>query len=206
MPRACESWPPPTPLGGASSATSTTAPSSAWSTPACGSAWPAGDCGTDAVDGQRLLAEMDEELLAALRELRELARGIHPATLSERGLRVAVEALAARSPVPVEVDAVPDGRFAAGVEAAAYFTVAEALTNVAKYAGDACAAVRLSVEDDCLVVEVRDDGVGGADAGCGTGLTGLADRVGAQGGALSVASPAGVGTEIRAVIPLNGAA
>jgi PAS domain S-box-containing protein len=159
---------------------------------------------TDPGDGQRLLAEMDHELLQALGELRELARGIHPATLSERGLRVAVEALAARSPVPVEVDAVPDGRFAAGVEAAAYFTVSEALTNVAKYAGDACAAVRLAVEDDCLVVEVSDDGVGGADAAGGTGLTGLADRVGAQGGALSVASPPGVGTEVRAVIPLNG--
>jgi signal transduction histidine kinase len=162
--------------------------------------------GSGEPDGPEMLAHVDRELLQALAELRELARGIHPATLTEHGLRVAIDGLAARCPVPVDVDAMPTDRFAAPVEAAAYFTVSEALTNVAKYAGDATAAVRVSVDDSSLVVEVRDDGIGGADADAGSGLTGLADRVGAQGGALSVSSPPGDGTTIRAVIPLNGAA
>ena len=153
-----------------------------------------------------MLDDVGEELQQALAELRELARGIHPATLSERGLRPAVEALASRCPVPVEVRALPSGRFAAGVEAAAYFTIAESLTNVAKYAGAECAAVLGAVENGALVVEVHDDGVGGADAACGSGLTGLADRVRAQGGTLSVVSPDGAGTTVRAVIPLDGAA
>jgi signal transduction histidine kinase len=153
-----------------------------------------------------MIEEVGEELRLALAELRELARGIHPATLSERGLRPAVEALASRSPLPVEVEELPPERFDAGVEAAAYFTISEALTNVAKYAAAGYATVRGAIEHDALVVEVRDDGVGGADAAGGTGLTGLADRVRAQGGTLSVVSPAGGGTTVRAVIPLNGGA
>src|SRR4051812_25953155 len=151
-----------------------------------------------------MIEHIGEELRLALAELRELARGIHPATLSERGLRPAVEALASRCPLPVEVESLPVARFAAGVEAAAYFTISEALTNVAKYAAAGYATVRGAIERDALVVEVHDDGRGGADATGGSGLTGLADRVRAQGGTLSVISPAGAGTTVRAVIPLNG--
>src|SRR4051794_5771327 len=136
--------------------------------------------GADLDDGLRLIDTASEELRHALAELRELARGIHPATLSERGLRSAVDALASRCPVPVEIERMPDDRFGTGVEAAAYFTVAEALTNIAKYAGAQCAVVRGAVERNALVVEICDDGVGGADAAHGTGLTGLADRVRAQ--------------------------
>jgi len=156
-------------------------------------------------DGLDLVDGATEELRHALAELRELARGIHPATLSERGLRPAVDALASRCPVPLEIEGMPEDRFADGVEAAAYFTVAEALTNVAKYAGATCAAIRGAVERGALVVEVRDDGIGGADAAQGTGLTGLADRVRAEGGTLTVLSPPGSGTTVRAVLPLNGA-
>src|SRR3954453_19946771 len=151
-----------------------------------------------------MIEDVGEELRLALAELRELARGIHPATLSERGLRPAVEALASRCPLPVEVESLPVARFAAGVEAAAYFTISEALTNVAKYAAADYATVRGAIERDALVVEVHVDGRGGADATGGSGLTGLADRVRAQGGTLSVISPAGAGTTVRAVIPLNG--
>jgi signal transduction histidine kinase len=159
---------------------------------------------TDPEAAAAMIDDVGEELRLALAELRELARGIHPATLSERGLRPAVEALASRCPLPVEVEGLPIARFAAGVEAAAYFTISEALTNVAKYAAAGYATVRGAIERDALVVEVHDDGCGGADAAGGSGLTGLADRVRAQGGTLSVISPAGAGTTVRAVIPLNG--
>jgi PAS domain S-box-containing protein len=146
-----------------------------------------------------------EELTAASTELRELARGIHPAVLTDRGLAPALTALATRAPVPVELVELPDGRAPASVEAAAYFTVAEALTNVAKYASATQATVRVAEEDGALVVEVRDDGVGGARASAGSGLAGLADRVDAIDGSLSVTSPAGEGTLVRAVLPLPGA-
>jgi PAS domain S-box-containing protein len=145
-----------------------------------------------------------EELGAASAELRELARGIHPAVLTDRGLAPAVAALAARAPVPVEIVELPDDRAPAAAEAAAYFTVAEALTNVAKYARATQATVRVAKEDGALVVEVRDDGVGGARASAGSGLSGLADRVDAVDGALSVISPPGEGTMVRAVLPLAG--
>jgi signal transduction histidine kinase len=161
---------------------------------------------TDPETAGVLIDAVGEELRLALAELRELARGIHPATLSERGLRSAVEALAARCPLPVEVEDIPPDRFAPSVEAAAYFTISEALTNVAKYASADYATVRGTIEHDALVVEVRDDGIGGADATGGSGLTGLADRVRAQGGTLSVMSPAGGGTTVRAIIPLDGRA
>src|SRR4051794_17349238 len=161
---------------------------------------------TDPATAGAMLDAVGEDLRLALAELRELARGIHPATLSERGLRAAVEALAARCTVPVEVESLPADRFAAGVEAAAYFTISEALQNVAKYADATYAAVRGAIEHEALVVEVVDDGIGGADAAGGSGLTGLADRVRAQGGTLSVLSPAGAGTTVRAVIPIDGRA
>jgi PAS domain S-box-containing protein len=148
----------------------------------------------------RLAAELQD----ASAELRELARGIHPAVLTERGLGPAVGALAARSPLPVDVVDPPDERFPPGIEATAYFTVAEALTNIAKYAHATHAVVRIEPQGDELVVEVRDDGVGGAAVGKGSGLSGLADRVGASDGTLTVDSPPGEGTCVRAVLPLNG--
>jgi PAS domain S-box-containing protein len=149
------------------------------------------------------LDRLGEELSEASSELRELARGIHPAVLTERGLAPAIAALAGRAPVPVEILAVPADRLPPAAEATAYFTVSEALTNVAKYAGATHATVRLANEEDALVVEVRDDGVGGARASRGSGLSGLADRVGACEGSLSVTSPPGEGTLVRAVLPLG---
>ena len=148
------------------------------------------------------LERFGEELLAASEELRELARGIHPAVLTERGLAPAIAALAARAPVPVEVLDVPAERLAEAAETTAYFTVAEALTNVAKYAEATYATVRVACENSSLVVEIRDDGIGGADPDGGSGLSGLADRVAACDGALSVISPPGEGTVVRAVLPL----
>jgi PAS domain S-box-containing protein len=149
------------------------------------------------------LERLGEELSQASAELRELARGIHPAVLTDRGLAPAIETLAARAPVPVELLALPARRLPPVAEATAYFTVSEALTNVAKYARASHATVRLADEDGTLVVEVRDDGVGGARAGTGSGLAGLADRVGACDGSLSVTSPPGEGTLVRAVLPLT---
>jgi PAS domain S-box-containing protein len=149
----------------------------------------------------RLAADLSE----ASAELRELARGIHPAVLTERGLAPAIEALAGRAPVPVEIDVDPIERLSPTVEITAYFTVSEALTNVAKYARASHASVRLARQDGELVVEVRDDGVGGARAGVGSGLSGLADRVGACDGRLSIDSPPGEGTLVRAVLPAPAA-
>jgi PAS domain S-box-containing protein len=142
------------------------------------------------------------ELLDASAELRELARGIHPAVLTERGLLPAIEALAGRAPVPVEIHGEPIERLSPTLEITAYFTVSEALTNVAKYARATHADVRVAQEDGALVIEVRDDGVGGARPGAGSGLSGLADRVGACDGTLSVTSPPGEGTLVRALLPV----
>jgi signal transduction histidine kinase len=141
-----------------------------------------------------------EELEEAVDELRELARGIHPAALTERGLDSALEQLARRSPVPVAVEA-PPRRYPEPVEAAAYYVVSEALANVAKYAR-ASVSVRVTETGSGIVVEVVDDGVGGADASRGSGLSGLADRVAALDGTLAVESPAGAGTRVRAELPL----
>jgi signal transduction histidine kinase len=144
-----------------------------------------------------------QELQTSLSELRELARGIHPAVLSDRGLEPALQALAARAPVPVTVQADGDERLPAPVESAAYFVVSEALTNVAKYAEATQATVSVRHLNGSLTVEVVDDGVGGADSGQGSGLRGLADRVAALDGTLSLESPAGRGTRLRAEIPLE---
>ncbi len=138
---------------------------------------------------------------SAITELRELAAGIHPAVLTQRGLEPALDALAARSPVAVELEASVGERPPPGVESAAYFVVSEALANVAKYARAELATVRVMSEDSHVTVEVADDGVGGADPAAGTGLRGLADRVGALDGSLAVTSPPGDGTVIRARIP-----
>src|SRR4051794_5492256 len=142
-----------------------------------------------------------DELKHALSELRELARGIHPAVLTERGLPAAVESLAGRAPLPVELDELPGERLPAAVEAAAYFVVAESLTNVAKYASAHEAHVCVRRVNGRAIVEVRDDGVGGADAAAGTGLRGLADRLAGLDGRLEVHSPPGEGTLVRATIP-----
>jgi signal transduction histidine kinase len=157
------------------------------------------------VDGDPDLAgELEaarSELDHALHELRELARGIHPAILTDAGLDGAVGALVARTPVPVTVLELPERRLPSGVETAAYFVVAEALTNVAKYAQAKEATVSIVREDGYAVVEVRDDGVGGADPAAGSGLRGLADRVAALDGALELRSPPGEGTTLRARMP-----
>src|SRR4051794_4473340 len=157
----------------------------------------------DPASGARLLDDARGELGLALEELRELARGIHPAILTGPGLRAAVEALPARAPVPVDVEEMPPDRLPAAVEAAAYFVVAESLTNVAKYAGAEHAMVRVGREDGYAVVEVSDDGVGGADPTAGSGLRGLADRLAALDGRLEVQSPPGGGTVVRANIPCS---
>ena len=148
-----------------------------------------------------LLTSSGEELALALDELRELARGLHPAVLTDRGLRTAVETLAGRAPVVVELGEMPDERLPAPVEAAAYYLVAEALTNVAKYAEATTARVRVLAGDASVTVEVTDDGRGGADPAGGSGLRGLADRVEALGGTLEIDSPLGEGTSLRATIP-----
>jgi PAS domain S-box-containing protein len=156
---------------------------------------------TDPKGAAGILAAARAELLHALEDLRELARGIHPAILTDRGLEPAIEALVARTPVPVDVD-VRSGDLPPAVEAASYYVVAEALTNVAKYAGASSASVRISRDDGRVTIEVRDDGVGGADAAYGSGLRGLADRLAALDGTLSIESPAGAGTAVKAEIPL----
>jgi signal transduction histidine kinase len=149
-----------------------------------------------------LLDAAQHELTTALGELRELARGIHPAVLADRGLGPALEALAGRSPVPVRLAEMPHERLPVAIEAAAYYVVAEALTNVVKYAGASEATIAVRRDNGAAVVEVRDDGVGGADPGRGSGLQGLADRVAALDGSLVLDSPTGSGTRLRAEIPV----
>jgi len=147
----------------------------------------------------RLLDRAREELDQALSELRDLARGIHPPVLADRGLGAAVEALAARAPLPVTViNRLPDRRLPERVELAAYFVVSEALTNVTKHASALNASVALTEHDGLLEITVKDDGVGGADLDRGTGVRGLADRVAAIDGRLEIDSKPGQGTIVRA--------
>jgi PAS domain S-box-containing protein len=155
----------------------------------------------DPAEARELMDAALEDLDHATAELRELARGIHPAALTEGGLRPALDALLARCSVPVRLIAAPEQRFPAPVEAAAYFVVAEALTNVARYAGARAAEVEIGHRDGSLSVHVRDDGRGGADPAAGSGLLGLADRVAALDGTLAVDSPPGQGTRLHAEIP-----
>jgi signal transduction histidine kinase len=150
----------------------------------------------------KLLDEATAELEQATTELRELARGIHPGLLTDRGLVPALEALASRAPVPVELTASVEDRPSPGVEAAAYFLVSEALANVAKHAGAERVVVNVGQRNGSLAVEVLDDGRGGADAD-GSGLRGLADRVAALDGRFTVADNDGGGTAVRASIPLG---
>jgi signal transduction histidine kinase len=148
-----------------------------------------------------LLDRAIEESKQALAELRELARGIHPRILTERGLPAAIRSLAERAPVPVAVDADGDGRLPEAIEATAYFAVSEALQNVAKYANATGVEIRAARENGSLVVHVSDDGVGGADASRGSGLRGLLDRIDAVGGRLELDSPPGRGTRLTVVLP-----
>jgi signal transduction histidine kinase len=155
-----------------------------------------------AVDSETkaLLAGAVDSLQTAVRELRELAHGVYPATLTQSGLGAALDDLAARTPVPVTIVAAPAERLSAHVEATAYFVACEALANAVKHSGASTVEIEAVAEDRRLVVMVVDDGVGGADAG-GPGLQGLADRLEALGGRLWVESPAGDGTRITGEIP-----
>ena len=148
----------------------------------------------------RSLDQASDDARAALSELRHLARGIHPQILTEAGLGPAIETLASRSPFAVSVEVRAD-RFSPAIEGAAYFTVSEALANIAKYAKATSATVRAELRDGDLTVEIVDDGVGGADPTLGSGLRGLADRLAAISGTLEIVSPSGGGTRLVANIP-----
>jgi signal transduction histidine kinase len=156
---------------------------------------------TDPEETAALLDRALAELKTSLAELRELARGIHPAVLTERGLEPALHALASRAPVPVTLETDGKQRLPAQVEIAAYFVVSEALANVAKYAQATAATVAVRRTNGCVTVDVTDDGIGGADAAEGSGLRGLGDRVGALDGTLSLESPPGRGTRLHVEIP-----
>ena len=147
----------------------------------------------DPAAAAEILDEAGEQLAQGLEQLRELARGIHPALLTDRGLKAALAALASRAPFPVGID-VTDERFAQPVEVAVYYLVSEALTNAAKYAEPSAVSVTVERAEDRLTAEIADDGCGGADPASGTGLRGLADRVEALGGRLRIDSPPGAGT------------
>ena len=155
----------------------------------------------DPASAEAGLAEAESELEQALEELRELARGIHPAILTDQGLEVAVRALVERAPIPVELVRLPEDRLPDSVEAAIYYLVAEAITNVAKYAHATCASVAVERSNGFATVIVSDDGIGGAEPAPGSGLVGLADRVEALGGRLHIESPPGQGTQLTAEIP-----
>jgi signal transduction histidine kinase len=150
------------------------------------------------------LGRVADGLATTLDDLREISRGIHPAVLSEGGLGPALKALARRSAVPVELDLRVGRRLPERVEVAAYYVVSEALANAAKHAHASVAFVQAQVGDGGLHLSVRDDGVGGATPGRGSGLVGLTDRVEALGGTISVASPAGRGTTLLVDLPVEG--
>lgn len=149
---------------------------------------------------RKALQEAENDTRMAIHELRELAQGIHPAVLTQQGLFAAIEMLAEKAPVPVRIEVLEE-RFNPAIEATAYFVIAEGLSNVMKYARASRVSVRTHKREGTLVVEVEDDGIGGADAGRGSGLGGLEDRVAALGGRLVIESPVGTGTLLRADIP-----
>jgi signal transduction histidine kinase len=156
----------------------------------------------DPLAARTMLAEARDELAKGLHELRELARGIHPALLTDQGLGPALQGLVERAPVPVEITELPEERLAGPVEAAAYYLVAEAITNVAKYAHASHVTVSVRRSSEYATVTVSDDGIGGADAAHGTGLRGLTDRIEALQGHLYLDSPPERGTRLRAEIPV----
>ena len=157
----------------------------------------------DPAAAEAMLAGAGEDLKLALEELRELARGLHPAVLSDRGLEPALQSLANRAPFPVEIVGVPPLRLDDGVEAAIYYVVAESLTNAAKHAAASEARVEISTTNEEVVVEISDNGSGGAGMDRGSGLRGLDDRIEALGGQLDLKSPSGAGTIVRATLPLR---
>ena len=159
----------------------------------------------DAGPAREVLSAAQDDLAQGIDELRELARGLHPALLTEHGLRAALDALLERTPLPVEIRELPEERLSAPVEAAAYYVVAEAITNVAKYASASSATVSIRRSNGCATVTVFDDGVGGADPAKGSGLRGLAARVEALNGHLDVDSAPDRGTRIKAEIPYTDA-
>ena len=154
-------------------------------------------------DASSLLASAREELDRGLSELRDLARGLHPPELTDHGVEAAVRSLAHRAPIAVDFHAAVPERVDATIEAACYFVVSEALTNVVKYAEASSVSVDLTVTDDTLVATIADDGIGGAEPELGSGLRGLVDRVQAVGGRLQVSSPPGEGTRLRAELPTS---
>ena len=157
--------------------------------------------GTDPTQARDLIAESRAAMSAALTELRELSQGIHPAILSERGLAQALDDLVLRLRLPVEIDVALDERLPSRIETTAYYVVSEGLTNIAKYARATSARVRVARRNGAALVEISDDGAGGADPLKGSGLRGLRDRVEALGGRFTVTSPRGDGTTIRAELP-----
>jgi PAS domain S-box-containing protein len=165
----------------------------------------ADELGEVGADVRSLLDQAAEETESAIAELRDLANGIHPAILTNRGLRSAVESLTARLPLVVSLDVTPE-RFPSALEAASYFVIAEGLTNVIKHALTDEASVHVSRAGWNLLIEVRDDGAGGADPARGSGLRGMEDRVDALNGTLTCSSPAGHGTRMRVELPLPAAA
>jgi PAS domain S-box-containing protein len=160
-----------------------------------------GRIGDEPARSAELLDTALEDLAEATGELRDLARGIHPAALTDGGLRPALDALVSRSNVAARLVAVPTERFAAALEATIYFTAAEALTNAARYADATEVEIEVRGEEDQVMLEVRDDGRGGADPAGGSGLRGLADRAAALGGSMNVVSEAGSGTVLRVELP-----
>jgi signal transduction histidine kinase len=159
---------------------------------------------TGEIDLASQVGTLREGLVEVVDDLRELSHGIHPAILSEGGLRPALATLARRSPLPVELDLQADGRLPEPVEVCVYYVVAEAMTNAIKHAQATHVAVGLDADAARTLLDVRDDGVGGVDARRGSGLLGLSDRVNALGGTMDVHSPVGVGTTLRVRIPLSG--
>ena len=149
----------------------------------------------------RRLDRARREIATSLEELRDVARGLHPAVVSGHGLEVALEQLVARGPVPVRLRVDVGRRLPERLEVAAFYLVSESLANIGKHAHATSATVDVSRSDDVVVIEVVDDGVGGADTELGTGLRGLADRVEALEGLLRIWSPSGRGTRVRAEIP-----
>src|SRR3954447_8755320 len=157
----------------------------------------------DPAAAEAMLTSVGEELKLALEELRELARGLHPAVLTDRGLEPALHSLTSRAPFPVEIAGVPPLRLDSGVEAAVYYVVSESLANAAKHADASTARIEISTTSDEVSVEISDDGRGGASMDGGSGLRGLADRVEALGGRLELRSPSAGGTVVRATLPLH---
>jgi len=163
----------------------------------------AGDLDAEPEELRDMLAQAANAVTAALNEVREIARGIHPAVLSEGGLAPALRALARRSAVPVKLTVSASGRLAERIEVTAYYVVSELLTNAVKHARASVARVAVEQTDETLSLSVRDDGIGGADPARGSGLVGLRDRVDAIGGTFVIQSRAGAGTTVLVSLPLD---